>query len=213
MARITPDAESTATTNNTERAEKITDGVKICAMLGFFYENHNGNKKLQIGYAVINDDPRGEKPEGSLSENGLIHIDTLLIRDSVMWKHQKWSGGCGFSEGYDNEDQDDIMKIILSCPAVQCTFQTRSYEWRGETRTSLEIKDWKKVDENKYITNGIEKLISSCEQGFDKIVQYRVQRGDDIQRPRKQAVYSDPNDDFDQYVSGGNNDDGGEILF
>lgn len=219
MARITPEAGSASNNdnnnNNTQRAEKISVGSKICVMLGFFFETHYGNKKLQIGYAVIDDDPEGTKAT-DLSEVGLIHIDSLLIRDTVMWKHSRWSSACGYSEPYDNEDHSDIMKIILNCPAIQCNFVEREYTTRnGEQRKTLEIGSWDHVPPAKaqqYISKaGIDKLINLCEQNFEKIIDYRVKRGDQIVRYKAQASQSsNPVDEFDQFVEnnqGGPNDE------
>ena len=201
MARITPNenASQNAQEQRKDRVESITAGTKIASMVGFFFETHNGNKKLQIGYAIIEDKTPIIVDGEEKTEVGLIHIDSLLIRDSVMWKHQKWSGGCGFSEAYDNEDPDDIMKIVLSCPYVEIDIVERSYEWNGQTRSSMEIQSWSKLSSFN-ASSFHEKVIQSCEQSFEKIIEYRVRRGDNIQRAT-QKVQNDENADFDNYVN------------
>ncbi len=205
MARITPNAEAGNSSPQKERAKNITEGVKLCVPLGYFFETAYGNKKLQIGYAVIDDG--GCEP----TEVGIIHIGDLLIRDTVAWKHQLWAAGLGYTEPYDNEDHEDIQKIILSCKAVNCEFQSRSYTNRnGEDKTVIEIGRWYSVsdaDADAVLNRaGIDKLISACEQSFAKIIDYRVSRGDQIERAKGiatigQADASNTNDDFDNYVN------------
>ena len=204
MARITPNQSASAEGNkqNKEREEKLSAGKKICTMLGHFFEIHNNNKKLHIGYAVIED----YQADREKTEVGHIHIDTLLIRDTVMWKHQKWSGGCGFNEAYDNEDSEDITKIILNCPAVEIDLQIRSWEWNGQERSSMEINEWRKLDD--YNIENKLNLISKLEEAFEKIVDYRVRRGDNITRSTATAKPKQSNDgpnaDFDNYVNNNN---------
>ena len=200
MARITPNADA-GSAPQTQRAEKITAGTKTCVILGYFFETAYGNKKLQIGYAVIDDG--GNEP----TENGIIHIGDLLIRDTVAWKHQIWAAGCGYTDPYDNEDHEDIQKIILGCKAIKCEFQERSYTNRnGEDKTVIEIARGYPVanaDADALLgKTGMDKLISGCEQSFQKIVDYRVSRGDQIERAKGIATVggTDANDDFDAYV-------------
>ena len=199
MARIVPNnSVSSSSVTQRERAKKITAGRKTCVRLGFFFEEIFNNKKLQIGYAVIEDDI----PEDQPTEVGCIHIDSLLIRDTVAWKHQLWSAGLGYTEPYDNEDHDDITKIILQCPAVECEFIERSYTTsNGEEKVSLEIGSWSKLDTDLVDNPNMQKLILSCEQSLEKIISYRIQRGDKIERSSSVSLEeSNENAEFDNFI-------------
>lgn len=203
MAQVTPNTSASAEGNmqKKERTENLSEGTKIVTMLGHFFEVHNGNKKLHIGYAVIED----HQADREKTEVGHIHIDTLLIRDTVMWKHQKWSGGCGFNDPYDNEDSEDLTKIILNCPALEIDLHSRTWEWNGQERTSMEINEWRKLSDYN-IENKIN-LISKLEEAFEKIIDYRVRRGDNITRATAKAQpkqSSEANADFDNYVNNNN---------
>ena len=192
-----------------ERAEKITEGDKICAILGHYFQQSYGNKYLCIGYVVIDD----LQPEAEQSEVGIIHIDKMLIRDTVMWKHSNWASACGFSGGYDNEDHSDLTKIILGCTALKLWFKESNYTNRnGEETARMDVKNFFAIkdemerdsDGNLILRAGLDKLITSAEQSFQKIVQHRLRSGEELDLPSPNL--SPDNSDFDQIVSNESDD-------
>ena len=202
MARVI--ADNNANSDKKPRAEKITEGSKVCSVLGHYFQTINSNKYLCVGYVVI--DQLDTNPEES--EVGCIHIEKMLIRDTVAWKHSKWAGALGFVGGYDNENHADIQRVILGCDAVRVTFKNYEYEYNGEERSRLEIGDMRPIKDELNIVDGVvqlsefhHKVVTSAEEGFGKIVKYRKDSGEIIDSPPANLVISDGNDDIDRLIS------------
>jgi hypothetical protein len=173
-----------------DRPKRITAGKKICVPVGAKFKTRNGKNILEVGHIVIND-------LESKGEEGLIHVDQFYLTHKALFVLSNFVVALGFRDPFDYENMNDIMKILLLGP-FEAVFEDQTYN--GSTYAKIRYYNSTAVERSEdgepCFSSSEAKTITSGENSWDKILQYRMQ-----------------NDKYGQYVEAFTASDDEEIPF
>tara|TARA_Y100000593_G_scaffold36917_1_gene71667 strand:- start:109 stop:681 length:573 start_codon:yes stop_codon:yes gene_type:complete len=170
--KIDPNSQANQKAEKGKFENKIlTAGNKLFAPVGVSYIKPRDKVILEITSVCIKD-------KENKGEEGALHRESFWLTPNASWKIANWSIAMGNSDAFDSSDREDIEKIIANGVAFHGVVSIKKHNGYENRQIDSFYKAEELLDGDEVvITDEMDKLISTAEEAFPKIVEARKQKG------------------------------------
>lgn len=205
MARIIPSEENSQPQSTTPKYKTIelSQGLKILAPIGASYRHTmNGKRFCEIRFVCLKN-----LEKGGDNETGAIIEERYFLEENNNWVWSRLSSSLGYTEPFDNENAQDIEKLLMkNGNRIQAKITEKEYNGK----VSLTIKEMGKVLKDNKIppyTEDEQLIIAKAMDDFGKVLNWRKDQGwqqellpyytSDISKNVKDQDFDNTDDEWD----------------